>query len=89
MDAADICRVSTATLVTCYFPLFFCEKEKIVDNRRNLIQLINGICMRLILFVQHCTGVNDSETEVPTVIIIGILNVFGTCAIDKVFAVRT
>lgn len=40
-------------------------------------------------FVQHCTGVNDSETEVPTVIIIGILNVFGTCAIDKVFAVRT
>lgn len=49
MDTADICRVSTATLVTCYFPLFFCEKEKIVDNRRNLIQLINGICMRLIL----------------------------------------
>ena len=39
MDTADICRVSTATLVTCYFPLFFCEKEKIVDNRRNLIHL--------------------------------------------------
>ena len=66
MDTADICRVSTATLVTCYFPLFFCEKEKIVDNRRNLIQLINGICMRLLFFfIQHCTGVMIPKQKCP------------------------
>jgi len=87
--ASNVGRVPAAALVACYSPLLDCKKDKILEDRRDGLEIVYRIMLRLITYEAIISGIDYPQTKMTDVLPVWVLNVLIATGIAEIFSMRT